>query len=96
MSSKKKSICAYLKVIGQPEKLPGCTNVFYGLKQSACEGYTCVSALRREIGFVIFHFDPCVFIHKSESTFISVYVDDITIIGVPSSPFIKEIKQQLN
>ena len=33
------------------------------------------------------------FIYKSESTFISVYVDDITIIG-PSSVFVKEIKEQ--
>jgi len=67
----------------------------YGLKQSGCEWYAYLSALLREIGFVISHFDPCVFIHKSESTFISVYVDDITIIS-PSFPFVKEIKQQLN
>jgi len=65
----------------------------YGLKQSAREWYACLSALLRKIGFVISHFDPCVFIHKSESTFISVYVDDITIIG-PSSVFVKEIKEQ--
>jgi len=67
----------------------------YGLKQSAREWYVCLSALLREIGFVISHFDPCIFIHKSESTFISVYMGDITIIS-PSSPFVKEIKQQLN
>jgi len=76
-------------------KVAGLRKYIYGLKQSAREWYTCLSALLRKIGFVISHFDPCVFIHKSESTFISVYVDDITIIG-PSSPFVKEIKQQLN
>ena len=81
------------RTAGKVARLRKC---IYGLKQSAREWYACLSALLRELGFVISHFDPCVFIHNSESTFISVYVDDITIIGVPSSPFVKEIKQQLN
>jgi len=67
----------------------------YGLKQSAHVWYACLLELLRKIGFVISHFNPCVFIHKSESTFISVYVDNITIIS-PSSRFVREIKQQLN
>jgi len=80
------------RTAGKVARLRKC---IYGLKQSAREWYSCLSTLLRKIGFDISHFDPCVFIHKSESTFISVYVDDITIIG-PSSPSVIEIKQQLN
>jgi len=89
----KEEICMWLpEGYRTAEKVARLRKCIYGLKQSTREWYACLSVLLLQIGFVILHIDPCVFIHKSESTFISVYVDDITIIG-PSSPFVKEIKQ---
>ena len=57
----------------------------YGLKQSAREWYELLAAHLRKLGFITSHFDPCIFIHTSETTFISIYVDDISIFAPPSA-----------
>ena len=54
----------------------------YGLKQSAREWYELLAALLRKLGFITSHFDPCISIHTSETTFISIYVDDISVFAL--------------
>ena len=45
--------------------------------------YELLAALLRKLGFTTSHFDQCVFIHISKTTFISTYVDDILIFAPP-------------
>jgi hypothetical protein len=57
----------------------------YGLKQSAREWYALLSRSLLRKGFQISNFDPCVFLHRHEKIFISVYVDDIDAYAAPST-----------
>ena len=66
----------------------------YGLKQSAREWYKLLAALLWKLGFITSHFDPCIFIHISETTFISIYVDNISIFAPPSA-FRQKVKDAL-
>jgi len=77
-----------------PGKVAKLRKCIYGLKQSAREWYACLTALLRELGFVETNFDPCVFVHQPESTFLSIYVDDTTIFG-PKTQFLADVKRQL-
>ena len=67
----------------------------YGLKQPAREWYEYLSTLLQQIGFLSSEFDPCVFVHTNNSTFVSAYVDDLGIFG-PTTPFFKEVKDKLS
>ena len=66
----------------------------YRLKQSARKWYELLAALLQKLGFITSHFGPCIFIHLSETTFISTYVDDITIFA-PLSAFRIKVKDAL-
>ena len=66
----------------------------YGLKQSARKWYELLAALLRKLGFITSRFGPCIFIHLSKTTFISTYVDDITIFA-PLSAFRIKVKDAL-
>ena len=57
----------------------------YRLKQPAREWYELLAALLREFGFIKSHFGPCIVIHISNTTLISIYVDDTTIFASPSA-----------
>ena len=76
--------------VGKVARLLKC---IYGLKQSAREWYELLAALLRELGFITSHFDPCIFIHISETTFISIYVG-ISIFAPPSA-FWEKVKDTL-
>ena len=54
----------------------------YGLKQSRCMWYNCLSEYLLKEGFENNPICPCVFIKKSESGFaiIAVYVDDLNLV----------------
>ena len=77
--------------VGKVARLLKC---IYGLKQSAREWYKLLAAHLRKLGFVTSHFDTCIFIHTSETTFISIYVDDISILA-PSSAFRQKVNDVL-
>ena len=77
--------------VGKVARLFKC---IYGLKQSAHEWYELLTAHLRKHGFITSHFDPCIFIHTSETTFISIYVDDISIFAPPSA-FRQKVKDAL-
>ena len=57
----------------------------YGLKQSGCMWYNCLSEYLLKEGFENNPICLCVFIKKSESkfAFIAVYVDDLNLVGTP-------------
>ena len=58
----------------------------YRLKQPAHEWYELHAALLRQLGFITSHLKgPCIFIHIPETAFTPIYVDDITIIGPPTT-----------
>jgi hypothetical protein len=67
----------------------------YGLKQSSREWYAKLSTSLSAKGFQPTAFDPCVFVHKTEQCYISVYVDDIGIFGPSNSSFINSLISQL-
>ena len=75
-------------------KVASLLKCMYGLKQSAREWYEILAALLRKLGFVTLHFDLCIFIHISETTFILIYVDDISIFAPPSE-FRQDVKDAL-
>ena len=79
---------------GQVGKVARLKKCLYGLKQSSREWYGKLSKSLELKGFVSAHFDPCVFIHKEECLFISIYVDDIALYG-PDKSRIAEIISQL-
>ena len=68
----------------------------YRLKWSARKWYECLSTLLQQIGFLSSEFDPCVFIHIADSTFILTYVDDLGIFDPNNSPFIKKVEDKLS
>jgi hypothetical protein len=53
----------------------------YGLKQSAREWYECLAKSLEKYSFTATYFDPCIFVHKTQSIYIAVYVDDILLFG---------------
>ena len=81
----------HARTLGKVARLHKC---IYGLKQSAREWYELLAAHLRKLGFITSHFDPCIFIHISESTFISIYVDGISIFAPPSA-FRQKVKDAL-
>src|SRR6202008_998282 len=78
---------------GQPGKVAKLNKCLYGLKQSSREWYAKLSKSLEQKGFVSAHFDPCVFIHKKDRLYISVYVDDLAFYGPDQSKIAKIIKQ---
>ena len=78
---------------GQPGKVAKLNKCLYGLKQSSREWYAKLSKSLEQKGFVPAHFDPCVFIHKKDRLYISVYVDDLAFYGPDQSKIAKIIKQ---
>jgi hypothetical protein len=78
----------------QDNKVCKLRKCIYGLKQSPHEWYASLTDSLQWKGFAPTKFDPCVFIHKNNQLYISVYVDNIMIFG-PDSPFRKEIRQLL-
>lgn len=67
---------------GKVARLKRC---LYGLKQSSREWYFRLVEFLLPFEFVISAFDPCVLVHKSGTLFVSIYVDDITLFGSPST-----------
>ena len=65
----------------------------YGLKQFECMWYNCLSDYLLKEGYVNNPICPCVFIKKSKIvlTIISVYVDDLNLIGT-----LKELTKTVN
>ena len=65
----------------------------YGLKQFGCMWYNCLSDYLLKEGYVNNPICPCVFIKKSKIglTIISVYVDDLNLIGT-----LKELTKTVN
>jgi hypothetical protein len=57
----------------------------YGLKQSPKEWYSLLTTTLHQLGFYASNFDPCVFIHQTETFFIAVYVDDLSLFGPPGT-----------
>jgi hypothetical protein len=47
------------------------------LKQASREWYSKLSSFLKEKNFISTHFDPCVFIYKTEEVIVSVYIDDL-------------------
>ena len=68
--------------VGKVARLLKC---IYGLKQSVRVWYELLAALLRKPGFITSHFDQCIFTHISETTFISIGVDDNAIFAPPSA-----------
>jgi hypothetical protein len=67
----------------------------YGLKQSPRAWYDTLSGFLMSLDFVKSNFDHGLFIHAQAKTYISVYVDDIRIIG-PNKVQIDIVKQKLS
>ena len=66
----------------------------YRLKQSPRAWYKTISATLTSLSFVHSQFDHGLFLNKSRNTWITLYVDDIHLIG-PDKPYIKTIKEEL-
>ncbi len=56
----------------------------YGLKQSPREWYGRLTSHLIPLGFNITSFDPCVLVNKELNTYLAIYVDDLTLYGLPS------------
>jgi hypothetical protein len=65
----------------------------YGLKQSAREWYEYLAKLLEKYGLTATYFEPCVFVHNTQSIYIAVYVDDILLFGHTS--VVKKEKEHL-
>jgi len=65
----------------------------YGLKQSGCMWYNCLSEYLLKEGYKNDHICPCTYMKRSENEFaiIVVYVDDINIVGTPN-----ELKKEID
>jgi transposase InsO family protein len=77
---------------GKVAKLKKC---IYGLKQSPREWYSRLTSSLNRLGFFSAKFDPCVFIHKTQSFYIAVYVDDLSLFG-PAGSLMTQVKQTLS
>ena len=79
----------------QPGKVARLRKCIYGLKQSPKEWYERLSSTLQRLEFKSSNFDPCVFIHQSETFFIAVYVDDLSLFGPPGN-LMNQVKQTLS
>ena len=66
----------------------------YGLKQSGFKWYGRLTDTLYRSGFTKTDFDPCVFVHKEDNFYVSIYVDDIVTYG-PEGPLLTALKTQL-
>ena len=66
----------------------------YGLKQSPRAWYKTISVTLTSLSFVRSQFDHSLFLNKSRNTWITLYMDDIHLIG-PDKPYIETIKEEL-
>src|SRR5438874_11257600 len=62
---------------GDPCKVAELRKCIYGLKQSSREWYGRLTTYLKILGFVSAHFDPCVFIYKTEELIIFVYINNL-------------------
>jgi hypothetical protein len=63
--------------------VPHLTRCIYGLKQSPREWYSRLTAHLQRHGFDTSNFDPCVLRHTTDQFYIAVYVDNLTLYGLP-------------
>ena len=77
----------------QANKVARLRKCIYGLKQASREWYSKLSTFLTEKNFTPAHFDPCVFIHKTEEVIVSVYVDDLVFYGPNQSMIARLIKE---
>ena len=66
----------------------------YGLKQLPRAWYKTISATLSNLSFVRLQFDHGLFLNKERNTWITLYVDDIHLIGL-DKPYIETIKEEL-
>jgi hypothetical protein len=64
-------------------KVPHLKRCIYRLKQSPGEWYSRLTVHLRRHTFDISKLDPCVLWHKSDDFYIVVYVDDLSLYGLP-------------
>src|SRR5215216_4133055 len=77
----------------QANKVARLRKCIYGLKQASREWYSKLSTFLTEKNFTPAHFDPCVFIHKTEEVIVSVFVDDLVFYGPDQSVIARLIKE---
>lgn len=75
-------------------KVLRCRKALYGLKQASRSWYVKFVQKMQSIGWKVSEFDPCLFIHKDYSSFLTIHVDDIMIFG-PDSGLLQSIKREL-
>ena len=66
----------------------------YGLKQSSRAWYKTISVTLTSLSFVHLQFDHSLFLNKSRNTWITLYMNDIHLIG-PDKSYIEMIKEEL-
>jgi len=75
--------------LGLKGKVLRLKKALYGLKQAPLKWYEKLTRTLSTIGFHPTHFDPCVFVHTDSTTYIVVYVDDLTIASKNQSSYQK-------
>ena len=56
----------------------------YSLKQLSWEWYGRLTRHLILLGFTIMSFDLCVLVNKKNNTYITIYIDDLTLYSLPS------------
>ena len=86
--------------LNKPDFVFKLNKALYGLKQSARLWYnTLKEILVTKLGFIVLQTENSIFINKSLNIYISLYIDDLAIIGPNKdtiSSFIKDLKQYFN
>src|SRR5437588_1455527 len=80
-----------------PYKVAKLQKCIYELKQSLRKWYGRLTTYLKKLGFVSAHFDPCVFIHKTEELIISVYINNLGFYRSSQSritDLIKDLKKE--